>query len=288
MTYAPRAVAAMLGVSPVTLRTWDQRYGLGPSGRTEGGHRRYEEADVEVLRRMVALTGQGVTPAAAAELAQRGPADRRGTPRALLGADEAESVRRGFITAAKRLDEPLMLDLAGKLLTAHGVVAAWEQVFAPCLVELGHMVTERGRGVEVEHLASSSLLLALRGVPVASSPGVLAALLSCAPEEQHGLALEALGAALSEEDVLWRNLGARVPAQALYDAVVRLRPAVVLVWAHRPDLARQVPLTKLAERSSALVAVAGPGWAEVALPSFVRAPGTLSEAIDLVLHRVRG
>ncbi len=288
MTYAPRAVAAMLGVSPVTLRTWDQRYGLGPSGRTEGGHRRYENADVEVLRRMVALTGQGVAPAAAAELAQSAPVPLRARPRALLGEDVAESARRGFITAAKRLDEPLMLDVATKLLTDHGVIAAWDQVFAPCLVELGHMVAERGRGVEVEHLASSSLLHALRGVPPTSSPGVLAALLSCAPEEQHGLALEALGAALSEEDVLWRSLGSRVPAQALYHAVVRLRPAVALVWAHRSDLARQVPLAKLAVRSGALIAVAGPGWAELALPSFVRTPSTLTDAVQLVLARVRG
>ncbi|ANZ43213.1 hypothetical protein BBK82_33210 [Lentzea guizhouensis] len=278
----------MLGVSPVTLRTWDQRYGLGPSVRTRGGHRRYQDEDVEVLRRMVALTGQGVAPAAAAELAQREPARPHPRGRAQLREDEAESARRGFVTAAKRLDEPLMLDLAGKLLTGHGVVAAWDQVFAPCLVELGHMVAERGRGVEVEHLASSSLLHALRSVPPTGSSGVLAALLSCAPEEQHGLALEALGAALSEEDVRWRNLGARVPARALCDAVLRLRPAVALVWAHRADIAEQVPLAELVAGSGAEIAVAGPGWAGLALPSSVRTPHTLTDAIRLVVSRVRG
>ena len=69
MTYTPRAVAGMLGIAPTTLRTWDQRYGLGPSVRTDGGHRRYEDADVEVLRRMVVLTAQGISAAAAAVLA---------------------------------------------------------------------------------------------------------------------------------------------------------------------------------------------------------------------------
>jgi len=281
VTYTPRAVAAMLGVSPVTLRTWDHRYGLGPSGRTEGGHRRYRDTDVEVLRRMVALTGQGIAPAAAAELARREPEPRPASSASLLGDEAADAARRGFLTAARRLDEPLMLDLAAKLITDHGVVAAWESVFVPCLVELG----EPGRGVEIEHLASSSLLHALRGVPRSSTPGMLAALLSCAPDEQHVLALEALGAALSEKDVLWRNLGARVPAPALCDAVVRLRPSVALIWAHRADLAGQVPLRELAEKSDALIAVAGPGWTSVPVPSSVRRPGTLTEAIDLVLSR---
>jgi DNA-binding transcriptional MerR regulator len=278
VTYAPRAVAAVLGVSPVTLRTWDQRYGLGPSGRTEGGHRRYEDADVAVLRRMVALTGQGVAPAAAAELARTEPTPR---PRAVLGDDTARSARRGFLTAAKRLDEPLMLDLAAKLVADHGVIPAWESVFVPCLAELGAAIAERGRGVEVEHLVSSSLLHALRTVPRSSRPGVLAALLSCAPDEQHGLALEALGAALSEEDVLWRNLGARVPPEALCDAVARLRPAVALIWAHRADLAQRVPLDEL--RAHALIAVAGAGWAGLPLPPSVHRPGTLAEAVGLVL-----
>jgi DNA-binding transcriptional MerR regulator len=287
VTYTPRAVAGMLGIAPTTLKTWDQRYGLGPSTRTEGGHRRYGEADVEVLRRMVVLTGQGVAPAAAAVLAREEPAARPSTERAPITDEEARAAQRGFLAAAKRLDEPLMLDLTAKLVAAHGVVPAWESVLVPCLVELGEMVAQRGRGVEIEHLASGSVLQALRDLPRASGPGVLAALLSSAPDEQHVLALEALGAALSEEDCLWRNLGARVPAEALCDAVAKLRPAVVLVWAHRADLARQVPLEELGARSGAAIAVAGSGWDDLSLPSFVQRPGSLAEAVHLVLARVR-
>jgi transposase-like protein len=35
------AVARRIGVAPATLRTWDRRYGLGPSEHEEGEHRRY-------------------------------------------------------------------------------------------------------------------------------------------------------------------------------------------------------------------------------------------------------
>ncbi|SDP30989.1 MerR family transcriptional regulator [Lentzea jiangxiensis] len=280
--YPPRAVAAMIGVSPSTLKTWDQRYGLGPSARTDGGHRRYDENDVTVLRRMIALTGQGLAPAAAAELARKAPAPR--TP-ATLSEDVASTARKGFLNAARRLDEPLMSDLAAKLVTEHGVVPSWDSVFVPCLTELGTVVTDSGRGVEIEHLASSSILSTFRAVPRPGKPGVLAALLSCAPEEQHVLALEALGAALSEAGFWWRNLGGRVPPEALCDAVERLRPAVVVIWAHSAELAALVPLWELHTGSEALLAVAGPGWAGVAVPSFARRPGDLAEAVQIVLSR---
>ncbi|MDX3659689.1 MerR family transcriptional regulator [Streptomyces sp. ID05-26A] len=283
MIYTPRAVAAMLGIASTTLRTWDQRYGLGPSLRSEGGHRRYEDSDVERLRRMVALTAQGVAPAAAAELARRPRAHRPPQPRSPLTDDVAQDARRGFLASAKRLDEPLMLDLAGKLVIEHGVVAAWNSVFLPCLGDIGETIARSGSGVEIEHVASAAVLHALRTVPRPSRMGVLAALLSTAPEEQHVLPLEALGAALSEQDCLWRGLGARVPSQALCDAVVLLQPVVTLVWAHRAELAAGVPLNELNARSDTLLAVAGPGWAGLPLPAFVRRPETLTAAIELVL-----
>lgn len=277
----------MLGIAPTTLRTWDQRYGLGPSVRTDGGHRRYEDADVEVLRRMVGLTAQGVSASAAAVLARKQPATRSQGPRIPIGAGEAVVAQREFLSAAKRLDEPAMAELAARLLTAHGVVSAWESVFVPAMVELGELVVTSGQGVEIEHLASGSVLHALRSIPRASGPGVLSALLSCAPDEQHWLPLEALGAALSEEDCRWGNLGARVPAEALCDAVDRLRPRVVLIWAHRRDLALGVPLEELGTRPGVVVTVAGSGWEGLELPSSVRRPESLAQAIELVLSLVR-
>ena len=63
------AVARRLGVAPATLRTWDRRYGLGPSQHTAGAHRRYNPVDIERLGVMRRLTLEGVTPAEAARVA---------------------------------------------------------------------------------------------------------------------------------------------------------------------------------------------------------------------------
>jgi DNA-binding transcriptional MerR regulator len=267
----------MLGISPNTLRTWDRRYGLGPSVREDGRHRRYSDNDVRRLRRMIALTGSGMSTAAAAALAIADPAEPDTPTVGWSAQGSSEQSVRGFLDAARRLDAPLMQELAHQLLAEHGVAAAWDLVFTPLLVELGH-----GPGVEVEHLASASVQHALRQAPIPQERGRLPALLACAPDEQHTLPLDALAALLSERGCAYRNLGARVPAAALLKTVRRLRPFATIVWAHVPELAQLVPLEDLLTSGHTTVVVAGPGWLPDSLPEGVRRVNALREAADVV------
>lgn len=66
---AVAAVARRLGVAPATLRTWDRRYGLGPSEHSAGAHRRYSDDDVARLMVMRRLALDGVAPVDAARSA---------------------------------------------------------------------------------------------------------------------------------------------------------------------------------------------------------------------------
>jgi DNA-binding transcriptional MerR regulator len=50
------AAAAMLGVSPNTLRSWERRFSYPSPRRSEGGHRQFELAEIEALRRAFAET----------------------------------------------------------------------------------------------------------------------------------------------------------------------------------------------------------------------------------------
>jgi DNA-binding transcriptional MerR regulator len=50
------AAAALLGVSPNTLRSWERRFGYPTPGRTEGGHRQFDLAEIEALRQTYAET----------------------------------------------------------------------------------------------------------------------------------------------------------------------------------------------------------------------------------------
>ena len=68
------AAAELLGVSPNTLRSWERRFGYKPR-RTQGGHRQYDLAELESLRRALLETHN---ISSAIELArQRGEAPAR-------------------------------------------------------------------------------------------------------------------------------------------------------------------------------------------------------------------
>jgi transposase-like protein len=63
------AVARRLGVATGTLRTWDRRYGLGPSEHVSGTRRRYTPVDLSRLGVMRRLMLQGVAASEAAAVA---------------------------------------------------------------------------------------------------------------------------------------------------------------------------------------------------------------------------
>ncbi|HEY3970651.1 MAG TPA: MerR family transcriptional regulator [Solirubrobacteraceae bacterium] len=50
------AAAALLGVSPNTLRSWESRFGYPKPRRTEGGHRQFDLVEIEALRQAYAET----------------------------------------------------------------------------------------------------------------------------------------------------------------------------------------------------------------------------------------
>ena len=58
--------ARRLGIAPATLRTWDRRYGIGPTGHARGRHRRYSADDMARLELMQRALMQGAAPAEAA------------------------------------------------------------------------------------------------------------------------------------------------------------------------------------------------------------------------------
>ena len=57
--YVISVAAELAGVHPQTLRIYERK-GLLDPGRTQGGSRRYSEADIELLRRIQALTTDGL------------------------------------------------------------------------------------------------------------------------------------------------------------------------------------------------------------------------------------
>ena len=256
------AVARRIGVAPATLRTWDRRYGLGPSAHEAGEHRRYHPSDLAKLILMRRLITSGVAPSDAAIKAKA----HKGK---LSVEDLVEEFEvRGEVVdalhrAAKSLDKGFVEAVLRKDIADNGVIASWTEVIVPLLFLVGDEWAATGTGIEVEHMLSEMIKRLLReGVveikdPVNAQPVLLASV----GEELHCLALHALAAALAEKKIETFFLGARTPLEAITGMVKRSAPPAVFLWAQLqqnsdPKFFKELPVVRPAPR----VIVGGPGW----------------------------
>jgi hypothetical protein len=299
------AAARRLGVAVTTLRSWHQRYGLGPSGHQYGHHRRYTADDMSRLMLMQQLVTAGVAPAEAARWARRSPlpSSALGSPPEPSGArdtrdggghalalGDAGPAARGLGRAALRLDTLGVRDLVADAIDERGVIGAWDDVLRPVLVAVGERAVASTELVEVEHILSGCISAVFAALPQPPRHSPVRLLLACTDEELHSLPIEALAAGLSSvHGIPARVLGARVPPSALHAAVRRTGPVAVLLWSHAPVTAnlRQLDELLAGRGRPAVVAAAGPGWHPDDLPSGVVTPASLAEAVDLLAAAAR-
>jgi hypothetical protein len=292
------AVARRLGVAVTTLRTWDQRYGLGPTERQAGKHRRYGVEDVQRLELMRRLTFEGIAPGEAARVALAVPGSEllvtaSPTPRSsgsgTIPAGRAQAGVRGLVRAATGLDADAVTEVVRSSLRAFGTVATWNDVLVPVLTAFGRRFEEGQRVVDAEHFLSWHISSELRRVTSAAlATRSASVLLMSAPDEQHTLALEALAASLRELRHPSRMLGARVPVAAAVAAVTRTAPAVVVVWSQVPSTAVVALFERLQALGTSRLVAIGPGWRGTRLPTGVLRPGSLVEAIGAVEGATEG
>lgn len=253
-------VADRLGVPAPTLRTWERRYGLGPSARSSGGHRRYTTSDIERLETMCRLLQSGLPPARAAHIASRTPT----TTTDATGEPGEVNVPDAVIAAARAYDAIGLTRIIDDCLNTHRLPVAWNDHLVPALHRVGQEWETGHLGVDGEHLISDILLTALRArihtrtlVGTNDRPIVLAS----AENDQHALPLLALQATLAETDITCHMLGARTPATALAATIQDLKPAAIFLWAsmNRPT---PDPLTRTLTNTPTTthILLGGPGW----------------------------
>lgn len=271
------AVARRLGVAPATLRTWDRRYGLGPTGHTSGSHRRYGPDDVARLEQMQRALLRGASPAEAARYARSvsNPLPRRypdstdqpiggdSSSDSLLmsGVLEAEEIdavpatsqsgggglklsgsgplARGLGRAALALDSWSAQRLLIESMQTSGVVMTWQEVVQPVVRAITERWHRLGSGSEALRLLADSTSTALRCM-IANSPAPLnprPILLASVPGEGQELELVALAAGLALKRVSHRLFDTPLPKEGFDAAIVRAAPAAVVMWAEQTSLA---------------------------------------------------
>jgi DNA-binding transcriptional MerR regulator len=266
-------VASLLGVPAVTLRSWDNRYGVSPSARTKGAHRRYTAADIDRIRRMQRLIGRGVAAHDAARLSARSQVQ--------AAEDDLESVIDRLVTAAESFR---MAEVSAILDLSFGTCRAsrtWTDLVAPAFRRFEARFAQRRDCTDIElvlaggYVAAAERYVAQSHLPVGGARPIL--LVPC-PEERHTLALTALRTVLLERSQQVIVVGPDAPPVAILDSVARAHPAAVVLW----STVRRAGQAQLRRRLSAVtdrVFTAGPGWSRDNHPLT-----TLAEAADALSH----
>jgi DNA-binding transcriptional MerR regulator len=220
------------GVSPELLRAWERRYGLLQPTRSTGGLRLYSPDDLARVEAMQRHLSDGLAAAEAAELAAR--TARRDDAAA------PSTTRDELATALQNFDEGAAHALFDSLLARVSIDTLLRDVVVPYLHELGER-WERGEvSIAQEHFSSTLLRGRLLGLARGWSQGIgPAAVLACAPGEQHDLGLLAFGIALRAHG--WRivYLGPDTPIASVTDAVRKCKADLAVVSAVNPRAFRR-------------------------------------------------
>jgi DNA-binding transcriptional MerR regulator/methylmalonyl-CoA mutase cobalamin-binding subunit len=224
--YLPiRVMSELTGVNPITLRAWERRYGLIKPQRTATGHRLYSAAHVELVRRVVALTEQGIPIGRVQEALGTAAAQAAST------ADAWQEPVANMAAAIARFDEEELDHLYDEALAVHPVELVTRRLLLPLLVQLGERWMKVPGAIAEEHFFASYVRSKLGArmlarTRYAAGPRLLAA---CGPGEPHeiGLLLFALEARAAGLRVVL--LGADMPLEEVALAARRSKCDAVIL-----------------------------------------------------------
>jgi MerR family transcriptional regulator, light-induced transcriptional regulator len=201
------AAAELLGVSPNTLRSWERRFGYPKPRRTQGGHRQYDLAELESLRRALLETHN---ISSAIELArQRG---------------EGPSSPSRMLDAWDHFDEGLADRVLEESLAVRSVERSVEEVLLPALEQADG---REGREAERElafRWAAGWMHAARRVAPPASRPQGVLLFDSSSRLDIESLHVQALELALRRVGFRTLTLAFDLPPERVVRAIRALDP----------------------------------------------------------------
>jgi DNA-binding transcriptional MerR regulator len=206
------AAAAMLGVSPNTLRSWERRFDYPQPRRTKGGHRQYDLAEIEALREAFAETHNISSAVSLARERGEGPSTAARLQAALTRFDESR--------ADRLLEESLAL---------RSVERTVEEILLPAIGDL-----EGGDppGPELQfgwRYGTGWLAAALRVAPPAHRSDGVMVLDATAPFDLDALHVQALELALRRCGLRTLTLAVDVDPARLGRALRALEPAALVL-----------------------------------------------------------
>jgi hypothetical protein len=215
------AAAAMLGVSPNTLRSWERRFGYPEPKRTAGGHRQFDLAEIEALRAAFEETQNISSAVSVARQRGSGPA----SPARLQ-------------SAFGRYDEDGANRLMEESLTVRSVERTIEEVLLPSVeaLDAGPAAPSTPEYGFAWRYATGWLAATQRVAPPASRPEGVLVFDASTPPQAEALQAQALELVLRRGGLRTLTLTADCDPNRIAHAISALDPRAVVLTGHGATL----------------------------------------------------
>jgi MerR family transcriptional regulator, light-induced transcriptional regulator len=257
-TYNLKAVMKETGLTAETLRAWERRYGLVKPKRSPGGHRLYSFRDIQTLKWLVQRQQEGMSISRAIELWRS--LEESGQDPIEVESDKVPSItqegislddlRHEWIEACLKFNEQAAEKTANLAFAVAAPETVCVEVFQKGLSTIGESWYKGKISVQQEHFASA---IAMRRMYALLSASPLPTrseniLLACPPEEDHEFGLLLCAVFLRRRGWGVVYLGANVPLYRLEEALLTIKPALVV------SLAQSLPSANTLREMGTLLA----------------------------------
>jgi len=225
-------LSSRTGVGTHQLRAWERRYGLLHPRRSSGNYRLYSPTDEARVHLMQRYLAEGVSTAQAAELTIAARLTVTVGGGREVPSREVDAAHEEIRRALARFDETSAQRTLERLFVAFTPTTVTRDVLLPYMHEVGEQWDAGLVTVAQEHFATNFFLARLLALARGWDRGLgPRALLACAPNEQHTLALIVFGIAMHE--LGWRitYLGAGTPVETLAEVAAIISPELTVMSA---------------------------------------------------------
>jgi len=256
--YTIKTVTTQTGIRAVTIRAWENRYGLLHPQRSDNRYRLYSDRDVSTLRWVKSQVDQGISISSVVRdlnnILNRGefpdvlpaitPRERSYQP------VPAEKLANDLFHALYTRDESAANEYLKQSNSMYDLTTVCMDVIGAALVKIGDAWHRGEMRITDEHYASrflqGKLLNLLQAYP--NRRGAPLILTSCAPEETHEIACLMMSVLLRHNGYRVEYLGPDLPIDDLVDYSRQEKPAMLCMSATMEENAMR--LSRVQEKLS--------------------------------------
>ena len=244
-TYNMKVVVQETGLKPDTLRAWERRYGVPNPQRTAGGHRLYSQAEIDMLKWLVARQAEGLSISHAVELWQQltddgvDPAEAYTgeaapiEPVAPISGSQLGQRREAWINACLAFDEARAQRILAEAFATYPMETVCLELLFFALRQIGNGWYQGDVTVQQEHFASTLALRQLEALLAALGPQARGEkiLVANPAGEQHTFSSLLLTLMMRRRGLDVVYLGANVPLLRMSELLEQVDPAIVVLSA---------------------------------------------------------